>query len=904
MMFLLFLVFPSNASRCAKRSLSDLNGDEALTVKAEYVKECIVDSTTDSYDETWYHDAVHGDDAWITALMQMSRDECVPLRQEHFQLPNTPITIEETGRPQCFVLTEDVVVDFGRVDKLNSSVPLHHGFPFALRILANNVLIDLQGHSMKMSRSYFNRSPFTSLIDLAEFPLDGKSLYPVIKKWANRTIIHNGTLGLTAHFGVHGNYNKGLVLSHLRVENFFVGGVQINGARDVSVEHVVVDNTQFKAETDVSFGFVLEMARRAQFFAQDKSNGYVNACPSTGDEYGEVRALIGAEIESILADPEFEQLLDDPSKYMPAKDDAPAGNVYGFYFASKHNVQNFATDSGNTSANIRMVDVVVRNVAKSNEEGRTLVYDDDQDVVLKWKDIFGHRGDYDMLCDENGNFRPADFKMKLAIARILLTECAASEEDYKGVHAKKQAQSFFSSVMPILLQGGFVEGTSCDRVGSGRFRPMSGLDTSGHASKGLVGIRMDQIDNLLLESVVVEGLHDKADFGIKSSVKMAYIDQPPVWKTKEHTKCVYKGNFVYGITIGGSSRVKIHDAQIQTLKSNTGTAMGLALMGSNQRVQLSNVVVSDLRAGIEVSDRENVPTPNMVPEEVPYFLDRTNNASDVHFNHVLPSTVYAFASDCEDESCCSGEKKCNSSWTPTVRGCMQERAANYDKHANEDVGCVYHRTNSEACEEKSNAGISGAVCMKRHRDVELHYGLDVENNVVTLGVLTTKKTRDYSLGFGIGRKLMNEGKAVIASGDGKLTQRVVQLQTSASGMIMSDLNDFASEITHVLQPDSRQVSFKIDAKNLVGSLEESHFIYSLENCAIKGDFTVDLASSLRLHCDSFTCSTRSIENARDVACIGKCTASVCCEDGAENLTSHSSVCGFPLLIAVFIYLLN
>jgi len=680
---LLSTILALDCTRVDLPNIDSTGDDFALNVRAEaeYVKECLSDGESrDTYDDSWYNDALFGSDAWITKLMQMNREDCRQLRQSDFQLPADALTIEETGKPQCFILMEDVEVDFGRVDKLrrtDSETPLHHGFVFAIRILAENVLIDLQGHSIQMSRSYFNRAPFVSIIDLTEFPLDGKSMYPKIEKWANRTVIHNGTIGLSSHFGIHGNYNDKLLLSHLRIENFAIAGVQLNGATDLSIEHVVVDNSGFRMETDVSFGFVLEMKRRAQWFVKDRANGYVNVCPNTNanEDYSEIRAYIGREIESILVDADFERILDDPSRYMPANKTETAGNIYGIYLASEHNVKDFATakrdETKRKSANIRLIDVVVKNIAKSSDEGRTICFEGAAPVnanpgtsrlLFDWKDSFGHRGDYSMLCDENGRFRRNDFRMKLQVIRILLTDCSVSEEDFKGEKAKLREKYaiFFRTVLPRLMQGGFQEGAECREAG---FRPLSSLDTSGHLSKGLVGVRMDQIYNLLLHSVRVENLHDKSTFGIKTVLgEKSYVTNPPVWKTKAHSTYLYKGNFVYGITLSGCNGVKIESAEIRALKSDKGSVMGVAMMGANAMVCLNMVDVRYLMEGMTVTaeERAALRTPNLVSIAVPYFVDRTaQNGSaqhDISFSSVRPNVAFGFSGkDCDEtnETSCS-----------------------------------------------------------------------------------------------------------------------------------------------------------------------------------------------------------------------------------------------------------
>merc|ERR1719362_1580862 len=57
---------------------------------------------------------------------------------------------------------------------------------------------------------------------------------------ANRTEIKNGVLGLSSHMGIHGNLNFGVPIHDVQIRDFETGGIQLNGAEQVTIERCTV----------------------------------------------------------------------------------------------------------------------------------------------------------------------------------------------------------------------------------------------------------------------------------------------------------------------------------------------------------------------------------------------------------------------------------------------------------------------------------------------------------------------------------------------------------------------------------------------------------------------------------------------------------------------------------------
>ncbi len=110
--------------------------------------------------------------------------------------------------------------------------PYQLGFFSGITIETSNVIIDLNGFEISMSNEFYLQQRFFSIIELAaknfvsgQGPVDfGPYLKP-----ANNVIIKNGIIGLTTHHGIHSNDAKNIELLNLKIYNFDVAGIQLNG---------------------------------------------------------------------------------------------------------------------------------------------------------------------------------------------------------------------------------------------------------------------------------------------------------------------------------------------------------------------------------------------------------------------------------------------------------------------------------------------------------------------------------------------------------------------------------------------------------------------------------------------------------------------------------------------------
>mmetsp|Transcript_90298 Transcript_90298/g.264157 ORF Transcript_90298/g.264157 Transcript_90298/m.264157 type:complete len:599 (+) Transcript_90298:79-1875(+) len=155
-----------------------------------------------------------------------------------------------------YTLTEDITFDphypgssWSQMPPDSSSYPLlegyYLGFFAAVTVEATNVVIDCQGHEIKMSRSFHKKQRFFSIFELASSPFPKDQGPPQFSSnvtftgspvSAHNVTIRNCRIGLSSHHSIHGNDNTGVTLRNLQMYDFEVAGVALNGASHVEMD--------------------------------------------------------------------------------------------------------------------------------------------------------------------------------------------------------------------------------------------------------------------------------------------------------------------------------------------------------------------------------------------------------------------------------------------------------------------------------------------------------------------------------------------------------------------------------------------------------------------------------------------------------------------------------------------
>lgn len=119
---------------------------------------------------------------------------------------------------------------------LNDVGPYSLGFFAAITIETDDVILDLNNHTIAQSKRHRLKQRFFSIIELSHSPfIKNQGPFKATDKnitSANNCLIMNGTLGSSSHHGIHGNGAKNCVFYNLNVRDFEVAGIALNGSDD------------------------------------------------------------------------------------------------------------------------------------------------------------------------------------------------------------------------------------------------------------------------------------------------------------------------------------------------------------------------------------------------------------------------------------------------------------------------------------------------------------------------------------------------------------------------------------------------------------------------------------------------------------------------------------------------
>lgn len=132
------------------------------------------------------------------------------------------------------------------------------GFFAAITVETDDVIIDLNGHTLEQAPLHFLQQRFYANIEVASAPFigpqgPGVALGENDYRSGNKVLIMNGILGRSSHHGIHSNFNQDVVFHNLTIENFLVAGIAMNGLTNGIFNNVTVQNST--TENPVLFSY-------------------------------------------------------------------------------------------------------------------------------------------------------------------------------------------------------------------------------------------------------------------------------------------------------------------------------------------------------------------------------------------------------------------------------------------------------------------------------------------------------------------------------------------------------------------------------------------------------------------------------------------------------------------------
>nr|QBK92178.1 MAG: hypothetical protein LCPAC304_05250 [Pithovirus LCPAC304] len=453
--------------------------------------------------------------------------------------------------------------------------PFSLGFFAAITIEVDGVEIDLNRKTLRqsdkmawMQRFYANIETASTAFISGQGPGKfGKSILS-----PKYIYIHNGTLGRSSHHGIHGNGNQYVLIENVVMVDYEFVGSAINGGtyivhRNCKILHNFKD-LKVLATWSAAL-FALQFSDAIAKNVSDTSNMDAGLFNEFSHSHLRLRASIRKAKKELFANRIVSNDLFRNEKKLAD------GNVYGILtnplgvaihaFASKQSMKELPPASHFFVENCEIqdlegdVDEVVGFVNKNKKAQKGLSGD-----LLKLADC----------TYEDGSYRSNEISdMIFSLAAIQRTY---PTWDYGTLHIDTDVLRWSHGELSFaqLTERGYLFQT--------------GQDSMGHTGKGVLGIRIDGTNNVVLANNTVKNITNHARLGAEFN---------------KSTDKTYLGTITAGIHVAYSRGVWIEKTLIENIRSYNGEASGIKGINTS-KLFLHQSSVRDIESGLQYKEGE------------------------------------------------------------------------------------------------------------------------------------------------------------------------------------------------------------------------------------------------------------------------------------------------------------
>lgn len=550
-----------------------------------------------------------------------------------------PVDAYRAGWPlasQFLYAPGDAFVPGGPTDARYDPAAYGVGFFAAVAIEADGVVLDLGGHTLEQSAEHALLQRFFAVIELADqpfIPAQGPAGFGAELDPAKDIVIKNGTIGRSAHHGIHGNANEDVLVTNVDFVDYEVAAIALNGVDGLRVQNVKATN-----RTDVPILGTYSSARFISVYLDDLvrsgSTTTLNVKGRTLDAAtvrDELRAAInevhddvivsGAGVIDRSAHPDSHALFHNTLGVVD-------GNSYGFLLNQLGVAVNgfpMQPTADTASRNIRFRNVHIDGQHSAINEIPTLSTgsgptNDPVGAVWQLLNLDPVTGAPITVTDTR--LANAYYRGNVVANAQALVAKAIAAGDFDNSHLDVSR----SSLTPEALA--WVEGVP----GSQTLADIDASficngDSMFHVNKGAIGFKIDAADNVKLKHTSV---HNVTNLGLPGATICDY-DQTS-FSHSLATLPGYGGAIVRGYSVAGSTDVKIKHASVSGLSSASGAVVGFDVFTDSANVRVAYTETSGLYAGTQLAATVDPSGPNHPAVAVAWHI-----GADAYDNRVAKS---------------------------------------------------------------------------------------------------------------------------------------------------------------------------------------------------------------------------------------------------------------------------
>ena len=451
----------------------------------------------------------------------------------------------------------------------NMSGPYHLGFFAAITVETDNVVIDLNGFTIKQSELHKLQQRFYANIELANSPFipnQGPSSFIGVGGYraANRVLVMNGTFSSTSHHGIHANTANNVVLHNLTFNGFEVAGIALNGTTNAVFNNLIIENNDKNIP-------VLSTYSQARFIRK-----FLNTAKQIKPDLklSDTKTL-DTIIENIQTDLDttFNQFKINntiPDNYFKNNKNEYDGNVYGIVLnvngvAINDFIQQRTSEMiGNN--NIYLNNIIINNISSTPVEIIGLNSNPSSNTAYGGRVQVGPLGDV-LQIEHIQNIDGTYKANSLSDAQIILAD--TSYTGPKGTN----------NIVNKVIEWAKNERTLSSFIGTetGKFYYLGGGDSMNHVMKGNIGLFISAGQNIKGNKIVISNIKSKGNnVGVS---QLRPIEPDPLLK---------KGLDCNSLLITGSSDIHFTDSNSRILDaySENGETNRIKLIGTNMNISV------------------------------------------------------------------------------------------------------------------------------------------------------------------------------------------------------------------------------------------------------------------------------------------------------------------------------
>jgi len=527
------------------------------------------------------------------------------------------------------------------------------GFFSAICLHAHDIIIDLNGFSLRQSDEHALNQRFYANIELASVPFitgQGPHDFGDNLQYATRCMIHNGTIGRSSHHGIHGNLCRDIIIKDVNFKNYEVAAVALNGARNVSLIDLDLRGTSKRVPIKGLFSaarFIWEYMQEIEGVDNStkgtNSNGKITIDGITGDNEDirkELEALIGKinmqflDLKTSSFKSKFVDLSGDgnwngdSSKIFNESTDVGVannlfvnekkmsdGNAYGILFNQTGvAVKGFPENRDNPSENI-----LLNNIHVQGQTG----WVNEIPVLL---DTMGKR-----MADpvgavlqtyNNVNSSGIYYGNPVSNSQIIVKKAKDTGFSFFGMNGDKCHCIRGLNIPDTILEnisGGYPL-YYVDNSGTSQFAYELNGDSMAHVNKGIISFKLDAVENLVAVNCTTSSTKNvTSNYAITQTDlngwNHANVTSLPNWNYKLYSKglassspaATYRGNNVHvsrGWSLASSKNCYLIDCVARNVESDLGRAYGFDIHQDTDNVFLMNCQAYGVRGGTKIADTD------------------------------------------------------------------------------------------------------------------------------------------------------------------------------------------------------------------------------------------------------------------------------------------------------------